>query len=213
MTFAVGHVPRCAGTTPALEPGASPEIVSGWINETQAKRAAAEARLRQRPTGRRRMTQEEIAKLARAPGDLMTAVGTPRQAGRRAVIAVGPICRYRAHGNTFESCSSGKLSCRQYTSTQRTNGASPGRGTQMSLSGSVAPGTSTAICPSRPGYHTPGTSSPSCFDSADGRSGSGSPTTRNATSWPTALRLTCSSRGEAPPAQPRTAVAIKLSPP
>ena len=47
----------------------------------------------------------------------------PRQAGRRAVIAAGPICRYRAHGITFESCSSGKLSCRQYTSTQRTNGA------------------------------------------------------------------------------------------
>lgn len=47
----------------ALEAGASPEIVTGWINETRAKRAAAEARLRQRPAGRRRMTREEIANI------------------------------------------------------------------------------------------------------------------------------------------------------
>ena len=119
----------------------------------------------------------------------------PRQAGRRAVVAAGPICRYRAHGITFESCSSGKLSCRQYTSTQLTNGAPPRRGTQTSLSGSVAPATSAAVCPSRPGYHTPGTSSPSRFDPADGRSGPGSPMTRNATSWTTALRSTCSAGG------------------
>jgi hypothetical protein len=64
MTFALGHVAMLRWNDPAPGPGASPEIVSGWINETQAKRAAAEARLRQRPTGRRRMTQEEIANLA-----------------------------------------------------------------------------------------------------------------------------------------------------
>ena len=56
----------------ALEAGASPEIVTGWINETQAKRAAAEARLRQRPAGRRRMTREEITSMIKALGDLMT---------------------------------------------------------------------------------------------------------------------------------------------
>ncbi len=106
-----------------------------------------------------------------------------------------PICRYRVQGITFESCSSGKLSCRQYTSTERTNGVPSRRGTQTSLPGSVEPGTSTAVCPSRPGYHTPGTISPSRFDSAYGRSGPGSPTTRNATSCTTALRLTCSSGG------------------
>jgi hypothetical protein len=103
-----------------------------------------------------------------------------------------------------------KLSCRQYASAQGTNGASTqgtngasSRGdTQMGLPGPVAPGTLTAVCPAHPGYHTPGTSSPSHSGSADGRSRSGSPTTRNATSWTTALRLTCSSGG-APPAQPR----------
>jgi site-specific DNA recombinase len=41
----------------ALEAGASPKIVTTWINETQAKRAAAEARLRHQSTGRRRMTE------------------------------------------------------------------------------------------------------------------------------------------------------------
>jgi site-specific DNA recombinase len=56
----------------ALEAGASPEIVTAWINETQAKRAAAEARLRHQSTGRRRMTREEITNVIKALGDLMT---------------------------------------------------------------------------------------------------------------------------------------------
>lgn len=56
----------------AHEVGASPEIVTAWINETQAKRAAAEARLRYQSAGRRRMTQEEITNLVNALGDLMT---------------------------------------------------------------------------------------------------------------------------------------------
>jgi hypothetical protein len=56
----------------ALEAGASPEIVTAWINETQAKRAAAEARLRQGASGRRRITREEITSLVNALGDLMT---------------------------------------------------------------------------------------------------------------------------------------------
>jgi site-specific DNA recombinase len=56
----------------ALEAGADPEIVTGWINEIQAKRAAAEARLRQRPAARRRMAREEITNMIKALGDLMT---------------------------------------------------------------------------------------------------------------------------------------------
>ena len=56
----------------AHEAGASPEIVTAWINETQAKRAAVEARLRYQSAGRRRMTQEEITNLVNALGDLMT---------------------------------------------------------------------------------------------------------------------------------------------
>jgi site-specific DNA recombinase len=54
----------------ALEAGADPVIVTGWINETQARRAVPEARLR-KPTGRRRMTHEEITRLVTALGDVM----------------------------------------------------------------------------------------------------------------------------------------------
>jgi len=56
----------------ALEAVASPEILTTWINETQAKRAGAEARLRHQSTGRRSMTREEITNLVNALGDLMT---------------------------------------------------------------------------------------------------------------------------------------------
>ncbi len=53
----------------ALEAGADPVLVTNWMKETQAKRAAAEARL-SKPTGCR-MTRDEIANLVKALGDLM----------------------------------------------------------------------------------------------------------------------------------------------
>ena len=67
---------------PAFEAGASPEVVTAWLNETQAKRAAAEARLRDQSTGRRRMTREEITNLVNALGDLMTVLGETDPADR-----------------------------------------------------------------------------------------------------------------------------------
>jgi hypothetical protein len=45
-------------------------LVTRWIKETQARRAVAEARTR-KPTGRRRMTTDEITSLVTALGDLM----------------------------------------------------------------------------------------------------------------------------------------------
>jgi site-specific DNA recombinase len=54
----------------ALEAGADPVLVTGWMKETQAKRAAAEARLK-KPTGRRRMTRDEITSVVKALGDVM----------------------------------------------------------------------------------------------------------------------------------------------
>jgi site-specific DNA recombinase len=57
----------------ALEAGADPVLVTSWMNETQAKRAAAQARLR-KPAGgprRRRMTRDEITALVTALGDAM----------------------------------------------------------------------------------------------------------------------------------------------
>jgi 4-hydroxyphenylpyruvate dioxygenase-like putative hemolysin len=44
------------------------------MKETQAKRAAAEARLK-RPTGRRRMTRDEITSLVTALGDMVQVLG------------------------------------------------------------------------------------------------------------------------------------------
>jgi site-specific DNA recombinase len=54
----------------ALEAGADPVLVTSWMKETQANRAAAEARLK-KPTGRRRMTTEEITKLVTELGDIV----------------------------------------------------------------------------------------------------------------------------------------------
>jgi hypothetical protein len=45
-------------------------LVTSWINETQAKRALAEARLRKH-SGRRRMTRDEITSLVKAIGDVV----------------------------------------------------------------------------------------------------------------------------------------------
>jgi site-specific DNA recombinase len=54
----------------ALEAGADPVIVTGWMKEVQARRAAAEARLR-KPAGQRRMTREEIANFVTTLGNLI----------------------------------------------------------------------------------------------------------------------------------------------
>jgi site-specific DNA recombinase len=54
----------------ALEAGADPVLVTSWMNETQARRAVAEARLR-KPAARRRMTRDEITSLVTALGDVM----------------------------------------------------------------------------------------------------------------------------------------------
>lgn len=57
-------------TQSAQEAGADPVLVTSWINETQAKRAAAQARLR-KPAERRRMTREAITSLVTALRDVM----------------------------------------------------------------------------------------------------------------------------------------------
>jgi site-specific DNA recombinase len=54
----------------ALEAGADPVLVTSWMNEVQARRAAAEARLR-KPAGQRRMTAEEITNLVTGLGSLI----------------------------------------------------------------------------------------------------------------------------------------------
>jgi hypothetical protein len=43
-----------------LDAGGDPEVVSEWIAQTQAEKSLAEARLRQRGTGTKRLTREQI---------------------------------------------------------------------------------------------------------------------------------------------------------
>ncbi|MFE9958918.1 hypothetical protein [Micromonospora sp. NPDC005299] len=53
----------------ALDAGADPTVVTGWITQTQAERARAEADLHTQPgTGPRRMSRTEISNLVRALG-------------------------------------------------------------------------------------------------------------------------------------------------
>ena len=61
----------------ALEAGADAVLVTTWMKETQAKKAAAEARLKKPADGRRRMTREEIT-------DLVTSLGAIIQVLRNA---------------------------------------------------------------------------------------------------------------------------------
>ncbi|WP_083975613.1 hypothetical protein [Kitasatospora mediocidica] len=57
----------------ALEAGADPVLVTGWITETQATRARAEAELRTaQPARRAQPTRDDIAALVRANTDLVT---------------------------------------------------------------------------------------------------------------------------------------------
>jgi site-specific DNA recombinase len=55
----------------ALEAGADPAIVTGWMAEVQAQRTLAEARLTKNPKPRR-MTREEIAAMVTALHDIMS---------------------------------------------------------------------------------------------------------------------------------------------
>jgi hypothetical protein len=54
----------------ALEAGADPALVTGWMAEVQAQRAAAESRLHQNPQ-RQRMSPDGIAEVVTALGDLV----------------------------------------------------------------------------------------------------------------------------------------------
>ncbi|WP_131769183.1 recombinase family protein [Candidatus Protofrankia californiensis] len=59
----------------ALDAGADPVIVTNWIAQTQADRAAAERQLREATTDSdRRMSRDEIAALVEALGDILTAL-------------------------------------------------------------------------------------------------------------------------------------------
>ncbi|WP_280665100.1 MULTISPECIES: recombinase family protein [unclassified Kitasatospora] len=67
----------------ALEAGADPVLVTGWITETQATRARAEAELRTAQSARRAQpTRDDIAALVRANTDLVTVLTRTEPAER-----------------------------------------------------------------------------------------------------------------------------------
>jgi site-specific DNA recombinase len=57
----------------ALEAGADPAIVTGWMAETQARRSAVETRMRPGPQ-RRRISREEITRRLAAMRDVTSAL-------------------------------------------------------------------------------------------------------------------------------------------
>jgi site-specific DNA recombinase len=65
----------------ALEAGADPVLVTGWITETQAHRAAAQARLS--PTSRpQRLTRDQITSIVSSMRDLITVLASADSADK-----------------------------------------------------------------------------------------------------------------------------------
>jgi hypothetical protein len=70
---------KLASYRATLDAGADPAVVSQWITETQARKLAAEARLRaqsQRGSAPSRMTKEEITAMVAAITDVLTVLRT-----------------------------------------------------------------------------------------------------------------------------------------
>jgi site-specific DNA recombinase len=65
----------------ALEAGADPAIVAGWMAETQARRVAAEARMQPGPQ-RLRLSREEITRHLAAIGDVTSVIATGNPADK-----------------------------------------------------------------------------------------------------------------------------------
>jgi len=86
----------------ALEAGADPVLVTSWMKETQARRAAAEARIK-KPAGRRRMTTDEITSLVTALGDLMQVLEEADPVDRAEVYSrLGLTLTYHPEGRRME---------------------------------------------------------------------------------------------------------------
>jgi len=81
----------------ALEAGADPAIVAGWIREVQAAKAEAEAQLRRlsRPAART-LDRDELAEMTRALGDMVRVLADADPA-RKAKIYAGLGLRLTYH--------------------------------------------------------------------------------------------------------------------
>jgi len=73
----------------ALEADADPKIITGWMAETQARRAAAGSRIRPGPQ-RPRISRDEITRHLAAIGDITSALATASPADK--AIMYGQLC-------------------------------------------------------------------------------------------------------------------------
>src|SRR6266536_2722911 len=79
----------------ALEAGADPKIVTGWIAEVQAQRAAAEARLRHSPS-HQHVSPDDISRAVTSLGDLVAVLASADPVKKAATYAqLGLTLTYR----------------------------------------------------------------------------------------------------------------------
>ncbi|MBQ0894896.1 hypothetical protein KBX37_17620 [Micromonospora sp. U56] len=91
----------------ALDAGADPAVVTGWIAQTQAERARAEADLRANAgTTPRRMSRAEITTLVTALGDITTVLRDADSADKAEVYRqLGLRLTYRPETQTVRAAS------------------------------------------------------------------------------------------------------------
>jgi site-specific DNA recombinase len=86
----------------ALEAGADPVIVTGWKAETQARRTAAETRLRPGPR-QTRMSSEEIASLVASASDLINVLASADSADKAEIYRqLGLALTYHPEARTVQ---------------------------------------------------------------------------------------------------------------
>jgi site-specific DNA recombinase len=86
----------------ALEAGADPTIVTGWMAETQARRSAAETRMRPGPQ-RQRLTREEIMRRLAAMRDVTSVLATAAPTEKTTIYGqLGLSLTYRPDGRRVD---------------------------------------------------------------------------------------------------------------
>ncbi|KOU35365.1 hypothetical protein [Streptomyces sp. WM6378] len=77
MPAAAGPSARACANTAALDRGTDPELVTGWINQTQTEKAAAQRQIGETPAARRTvLTEPEIRDLVEQLGDITSALAS-----------------------------------------------------------------------------------------------------------------------------------------
>ncbi|MBG0567348.1 hypothetical protein [Actinoplanes aureus] len=76
---------KLAGYRAVLDTGGDPAVVSEWIAQTQAEKSLAEARLRQRGSGKRRLSREQIRHIVTTLTDIIGVIHDADPADKAAI--------------------------------------------------------------------------------------------------------------------------------